>query len=163
MEEEFYPSNFKSDNNPELPPTPIPRKETPQTQNLSIYNNMPYPEKQKERILKNWNDNPEVKNNGITAIDTKKKKPVKKKIYAVLVILSIFGILFLIIISGAIIWSVYKEGSLVPNFNMTCPDVTIEEGAISCGDTACPDVEIPSCPLCPDCNCKVYCGNETWS
>ena len=139
-------------------PKEIPKNEYfPSAYDINTYNKVKeffqdgtpkYSNEKKEEMIENWNDNPKVKNNGIEAIDTKKKKPIKKGNYFVLIILAFLGILALLVVAGAIGYSTYKTGNWI--LPADCGNTTV-----SCGDNSC-----PTCTSCPDLGCpETICGD----
>ena len=130
--------------------------------NLNDPNNL-NPTIQKEEMIKKWNENPEVKKNGIEAIDTKRYNKISKPELNLLQILSVLGIVSLIIIAGSVGYSVYKNGSLIPplisNQNCEAQTVNIDQGICP----TCPSLDCPEC--INECNfpstLKVVLQNET--
>lgn len=117
----------------------------------------------KERKIKEWNENPEVKKNGIEAIDTTKYRKISKSELSLINILAIFGTISILIIAGSIAYSVYQDGSLVPKLvseqRCEAQTVNVDKGICpQCPDCNCPIIEIPQCP---ENKIELYCGNET--
>ena len=133
--------------------------------NLNDRNNLNPTIDEKEKVISEWNNKPEIKQNGIEAIDKTKYKKIRNSELKVMHVLGMFGVLALLIIACSVGYSVYVSGSLVPKFltNMTCeaPIINLDKGI--CPSTTCDCPEIPdcNCPVCPDCNVRTYCGNET--
>lgn len=163
-----YPPLPKIPNKP-LPPMP---KYFPSAHEIKTYQKVKpfFPdgtrrlsEEEKESYIKKFEENKTAKSNGIRAIDETKDRPIKKKKYNLLMVLSVLGVISLfgfLTIGGVFAYLAWNDGTLKDTF--ICPDLNINENAIKCESAqcpACPEVVIPACPEPAD--VRVYCGNQT--
>jgi len=129
--------------------------------NLNDRNNLNPTIDEKEKVINEWNNKPEIKQNQIEAIDKTKYKKIRNSELKVMHVLGMFGVLALLIIACSVGYSVYVSGSLVPKFltNMTCESQScINECNKDCPSCNCQNISIPKCPDCSN-NVKLYCNS----
>lgn len=141
----------------ETKPENAPYKKWP-AQDEPSFNSKPqipiFSKEKKAEEIKNWNEKPVIKENNIKAVDANG--------YSWLKTLAFIGIIALIIIAvGVGTWgyTIWKDGTLVPNFICPNQSITISDQGCSntqkCGDCN-PQINItlPNyLANCPVCNC----------
>jgi len=119
---------------------------------------------EKANQINKWNENPQIRNQGVQVIDTAKKKAVGKTFYWILAFLATLGLLAMGVgvLAGGYV-------ALTGGFNSTINNICQQNVTIP----TCPS--IPAAPACPACNpimnntlnvngfaeiCKGYCINK---
>lgn len=117
----------------------------------------------RDKLLKDWENKPFVKDNDFGAYDKRKQITLNKTKLGFFKFLSTIGILAFLIIAisfGIMGYIVFKDGSLKSITNLTCQaqTVNIDKGICptqTCGNCNCANIICPTVNLtCPTVNCN---------
>jgi hypothetical protein len=108
---------------------------------------------QKGKLIRDWENQPSVKENKIGAYDKELERPINKKklgILKALAILSTLSLFFISMVIGLTLYSNYNNGEgltifpkVICAYNLTCEKQVCEKSNCVCGE------------------CKLSCGNYT--
>ena len=116
----------------------------------------PMTPEQKEESINRWNNQPEIKDNKIKAIDTNTERPIKKKTFKLLEVLAVIGVIGILAIGGIFAYLAWN-GELKDTIDtsLVCGNVNLT--------SSCPENSCPSCTaICPSLSCG-NCGNVSVS